>query len=167
MDFTFPDLGPFWLVITAVLLVVASIYFRITDRRNKKIRDEVLAGQIVSMQEFEKNWNVSSAGLSRKEKAALKREDKPGVYIILLYDHPIEDGDKSDYQAFFVGRSERTGRDVHGHFTGSGNQRVYKDIVSGRHAYVIFEHCSQSEGYTREKKLSAAFGSGPAISYSK
>lgn len=132
---------------------VVSIY--IPAFKNKKIRESIYSERFISYREFEKNWISAKHG--NKGLAGYKYNDRPGCYVITIFDNPVLNGDYTQYKNIYIGQSIKMCKRVHDHFNGKGNGEVYADIKYGKHAYVRLVPCSKENLNNVEKKLIRAF----------
>ena len=83
--------------------------------------------------------------------------DRPGVYIILIYDAEQRKHTLSNYSDVYVGQSAMVYHRVRQHFSGHGNGDVYADIKFGKTAYVQLVFCEERELNDLEKKYIAEY----------
>lgn len=121
-------------------------------RKNKKLKNDILAQKFISYKRFENEWLTS-----RKYKTGLKYQDKPGCYVILFFKEPVINEDYSKYENVYVGQSINMYQRVHQHFNGKGNGDVYADIKYGKQVYVKFIPCDRTKMNKTEKELISAF----------
>ena len=102
-------------------------------------------GQFMSKDEFDEAYSQNY------------EHDRPGVYIILLYDSDIQQPTTSNYSDVYVGQSATVYHRVRQHFTGHGNGDVYADIKYGKTAYVKLVLCRVRELNDLEKRYIAEY----------
>lgn len=136
--------------------VVLSRYKKKIITKQKLIRETIYHSDFISANEFEANWIVSS-GRKRSGFAGYKYGDTPGCYIILIFSHPVLDGNYSNYDDVYIGQSVNVCQRVHNHLNGKGNGDVYADLRNGKYVYVQFQRCERYEMNDLEKRLIAAF----------
>lgn len=142
-------------LVAAIIFVV--VYYIWIAKKNKAIRKRIYENAFVPYAEFEKDW-IAARRRGRKGMSGYKYEDGPGCYVILIFDHPVEDGNWTGYDDIYIGQSVNVCQRVHNHFNGKGNGDVYADVRNGKYAYVQFRRCEKSEMNNLEKSLIRAFG---------
>lgn len=147
-----PGGGAFYVVL--YLLLVAAFAFLVwylSGRKQRRIRRILRDETPISSEEFLENWMV---GPERKAEDGYKYHIFPGCYVILLFDHPPEDGDDFDRPAdVYVGQSLNVTERVHQHFTGFGKGDVYADLKAGRYVYVKLIPCDREALNDLERAL--------------
>lgn len=146
-----------WILLIILIYIIILAAFLVRRAQKKaKIREKIYTNDFISYNEFEKNWiinkrrgNISGSGY--------KYEDGPGCYIILIFDHAVDNNDWSNYEEIYIGQSIHVYQRVHNHFSGKGNGDVYTDIRNGKHVYVQFVRCEDYELNATEKSLIHAF----------
>ena len=93
--------------------------------------------------------------------------DRPGVYIILIYDPALDNHSYSDWSDIYVGQSLTVYHRVRQHFTGHGNGDVYADIKYGKEAYVKLVFCEESQLNDLEKKYIADYNATDSYNNTK
>ena len=147
-----------------VVLVAVFLVFRWYERKRwedidefiVEIQDEVRGGDFIDAEEFLASW-IMGGSPGHSGFAGFKYADEPGCYVILVFDHEVEDGDWDDYDEVYVGQSVNMCQRVRNHLTGSGNGDVYADMRSGKHVYVQFNPCEEEELNDLEKALIIAY----------
>ena len=145
----------FLVVFCGSLIVLNSISIH---RKKKKNRELIYSGNFLYYKEFEENWIISRG-------SGLKYEDGPGCYVITIYNHPVTDGNFSNYDNIYIGQSVNVFKRVHDHIKGKGNGDVYADIKYGKQVYIRFVRCKKESLNSVEKNLIASFNS--TASYNK
>ena len=117
------------------------------EEKNKyqKIPSNAVERQFISKDDFDKAYQSNYSN------------DRPGVYIILLYDPAISKRTTLNYSDVYVGQSLTVYHRVRQHFTGHGNGNVFADIKYGRAAYVKLVFCEESDLNRLEKKYIADY----------
>lgn len=117
------------------------------------IREISSRGKWIYYQDFLNDWIVDS----RRGKG-LKYHDRPGCYVITVYDNPLKSFDEvMNYENVYVGQSVNVYQRVHNHFSARGNGNVYGDIKDGKYVYVKIFPCREKELNDREKSLIGAY----------
>ena len=146
----------FCAAVIVLLVVFLVVYFAWIRKKNEAIRGQIYDGSFIPYTEFEKDW-IAVGGRGRKEMSGYKYEDGAGCYVILIFDHPVEDGNWTGYENVYIGQSVNVCQRVHNHFNGKGNGDVYADIRNGKYVYVQFKRCEKAEMNNLEKSLIQAF----------
>lgn len=90
----------------------------------------------------------------------LRVGDRPGCYVISIYDKKPSDKDVrqcKNYDEIYIGQSINVYRRVRNHLTGHGNGDVYADLKYGKFVYVRFVFCSKAHLNRIEKDLISRF----------
>lgn len=154
----------------SIILIVASLvgyilWFRHVKKRNAVLRNSVLSGRFISLDEFESNWIADRPSARRgKGHIGYKYNDMIGCYVILIFGE-TPNGEFSNYENSYIGQSVNVCQRVHNHFNGKGNGDVYVDRKFGKLIYVQFFPCARENMNSMEKSLIAAFDS--TASYNK
>ena len=101
--------------------------------------------QFISFEHFNKAYSANYGN------------DRPGVYIILLYEPDQRDLTTRNYSDVYVGQSLTVYHRIRQHFTGHGNGDVYADIKYGKPAYVKIVFCEEQKLNSLEKKYIAEY----------
>lgn len=145
-----------WLIILLIILficrkIIKNRHHHNRFQSNRKIRKSILSSNFVSAKNFKRKWIVN-----QKQETGYKYHDRPGCYIITIYDkNPY--GKWKNYKNIYVGQSINIYQRVHNHFTGKGKGDIYADIKNGKYVYVHFLFCSKRMMNWWEKKLIEAF----------
>lgn len=149
------------------LLIVCIIIAYISERKNEKIkkniRGNIFSKQFIKYQDFEKDWIAVKSG--NKGIAGYKYSDRPGCYVITIFNNPVVNDNYTQYDNIYIGQSINMCKRVHNHFNGKGNGDVYADIKYGKYVYVQLVPCLRENLNSVEKKLIQAFNA--TSSYNK
>lgn len=154
MDFRDPKLYAVAaaLIILLVLLVAAH---NTRGAVNARLRRKMRRGGFMHYTKFEENWIID-----RKDgaQAGYKYNDRPGCYIIMIFDKPVRGKRFTNYENIYIGQSVNVCQRVHNHFNGKGKGDVYADIKYGKQAYVRIVPCKAKRLNEMETALIEAFG---------
>ena len=89
--------------------------------------------------------------------SGFKVQDRPGCYVILIFDKPVRNGRYKGYKNVYVGQSIHVFQRVRNHLTGHGNGEVYADVKYGKYVYVQIVPCKQEDLNRTEIRLIEAF----------
>lgn len=160
----------FGFVAFGVILIVASVvgcilWLHHVKKRNAELRNLVLSGRFISLDDFESNWIADRPSAKRgMGHIGYKYNDMAGCYVILIFGEVPNEG-FSNYENSYIGQSVNVCQRVHNHFNGKGNGDVYADRKFGKLIYVQFFPCARENMNSLEKSLIAAFDS--TASYNK
>lgn len=153
----------FLLTCSLLLLVALAIVLAVEERRAlEAMKKTVESKGFQSAQEFMSNWIRKGLGGRRY---GYKYMNNSGCYVILTFDHPVENGDFSHPSEVYVGQSVHVYERVRTHFAGKGNGDVYADLRYGRFVYVSFWLCEPHQLNDLEKQLIRAYNA--TSSYNK
>lgn len=134
----------------ALIVLYYYIYYK-----DKKIRENIYSNKFISYSDFEKDWISIKYG--NKGIAGYKYNDRPGCYVILIFDSPVVDENFTGYINIYIGQSVNVCKRIHSHFNGKGNGDVYADIKYGKSVYVQIVPCDKTQLNRVEKELIQAF----------
>lgn len=117
-----------------------------TSLHQKRIRSIIYEGKFITAGDFLDHWLED-----------FKPNDRPGCYVILIFNKPVTKGDFSCYKNAYIGQSVKVFARVHSHLTGHGNGDVYADLRSKKSIYVQIKHCSEESLNDMEKALIDSF----------
>ena len=105
----------------------------------QKIRQRFFEGDFISAEEFVRGLSYRG----RTNSYGRYSNDEPGCYVILIFDHPVTDGDYTGYRNGYVGQSVRVYSRVNEHLKGSHRPEIHRDYKSGRHLYICIIPCKR------------------------
>ena len=116
------------------------------NKKQKEARSVIYDGEYITAQEFLARWLDS-----------FKDNDRPGCYVILIFDSKVKDDNFKKYKNAYVGQSVNVFHRVHQHLTGHGNGDVYADLRNGKYLYVQVRICSEESLNDMERTLIGMF----------
>lgn len=158
-------------VILGVLLTVVFLCSRASSpkrklkRKNKKIKKSIMSQKFIYYRDFENNWICSKS--NRGKGVGYKYNDRPGCYVITIYDDWVRNNNFMKYENIYVGQSINVCQRVHNHFNGKGNGDIYADIKYGKKVYVRIVPCDKKKMNTLEKDLIGAFNATNSYNHTK
>lgn len=148
----------------AVILLVLWLAIRQTRfMTNRRLRRKMRRGGFMSSQEFEDNWIIERG----EKQSGFKYNDRPGCYIIMIFDKPVRAKRFTGYENIYIGQSVNVCSRVHSHFTGKGKGDVYADIKYGKYAYVRIVPCRAKRLNDMETALIDAFSATDSYNKTK
>ena len=152
-------------IAAAVLLVVMVIIAAVCSRRmtNARLRRKIKRGAFLHYTEFEENWIVEGTDVP----TGYKYNDRPGCYVIMIFDKKVRGKRFSDYENIYIGQSVNVFQRVHNHFSGKGKGDVYADIKYGKEAYVRIVPCKAKRLNDMETSLIEAFSATDSYNHTK
>lgn len=143
-----------FLIVIVFLALIVLFRYNI-NKKNNKIRESIYSNKFISYSYFEKNWISVKSG--NKGVAGYKYNDRPGCYVILIFNLPVVDGNFTGYNNIYIGQSVNVCKRIHSHFNGKGNGDVYADVKYGKSVYVQIVPCDKTQLNRVEKELIQAF----------
>ena len=135
--------------------VIAIVGFIVTrmrkNRAAKDARSRVLAGPWIDAQDLVAD-RMNDGGKYSKE-------DGPGCYIILVFDHEVQDGDYSGYREAYVGKALEV-------YEGAclkvaelmADGTTLSDADESSHTYVQVRHYDEGKLKVRERDIAKLMG---------
>lgn len=136
------DTGGFILLMLLLSFVLYLPFFlpEIINRgERQKIRQRFFEGDFISAEEFLRGLSYRG----RTNSYGRYNNDEPGCYVILIFDHPVTNGDYTGYRHGYVGQSVRVYSRVNEHLKGSHRQEIHLDYESGKHIYISIIPCKR------------------------
>ncbi len=133
----------------SVCIVLFLLLFLIRLRFSKKsrIRRKIRKSRLIYYQDFEANWR-------NEDGSGYKYNDRPGCYVITLYNHRITAKlHYRNYENIYIGQSQNVCQRIHNHLNGKGKGDVYADIKYGLEAYIRIIPCREKKMNDMEKQL--------------
>lgn len=93
-------------------------------------------GKFITADAFEGNYASKNSSLSHSN-------DKPGCYIILIFNEPVKNEDYSGYKKVYVGQSIHVNSRVHQHLHGSHVPQIHNSYNNGKMVYICIIHCKK------------------------
>ncbi|MEE0859767.1 MAG: GIY-YIG nuclease family protein [Acutalibacteraceae bacterium] len=152
-------------LLVAVVLIGIIFKFTTVPRKNARLRRSISSGKFIYYKDFEENWIIEKSG--KKGTAGYKYNDRPGCYVITVYDDYVTGNNYSKYENIYIGQSVNICQRVHNHFTGKGKGDIYADIKYGKHVYVRLVPCGKKEMNNMEKQLIKAFNATKSYNATK
>lgn len=146
-------------------LLVLWLAARNTKRAvNARLRRKMRRGGFMHYTKFEQDWIID-----RRDNAqtGYKYNDRPGCYIIMIFDKPVHGKRFRNYENIYIGQSVNVCQRVHNHFNGKGNGDVYADIKYGKEAYVRIVPCKAKRLNDMETALIEAFSATDSYNKTK
>ena len=139
-----------------VLLLICTVFIIVLlIPKPSRLKKETLKGKFLSAEEFNRRWITKRK--DGKTVSGFKVQDRPGCYVILIFDKPVRNGRYQGYKNVYVGQSIHVFQRVRNHLTGHGNGEVYADVKYGKHVYVQIVPCKQEDLNRTEIRLIEAF----------
>lgn len=146
-------------------LLVLWLAARSTKRAvNARLRRKMRRGGFMHYTKFEQDWIIDRRD---KAQAGYKYNDRPGCYIIMIFDKPVHGKRFRNYENIYIGQSVNVCQRVHNHFNGKGNGDVYADIKYGKEAYVRIVPCKAKRLNDMETALIEAFSATDSYNKTK
>ena len=104
------------------ILVALFVLFALVARApimGYRVRKKIFAEPWIEANKFYEEWPT---------KGVLRDNDCLGVYMLLVFDHPVTDGNYSDYENVFVGKAAKAYKGAYAQLVGRGNRQIYKDF---------------------------------------
>ena len=144
-------------IVLIVVGVVLSLYVAfIVATRNTHWNGRYELGELVNnrfiyYKDFEKNWICSWKG--NKGIDGYKLRERPGCYVILVFNRWVTLGRFYKYRDVYVGQSLYMYSRVHDHLNGNGCGDIYADVKYKKKVYVKCIPCNKNKMNELEKKL--------------
>lgn len=121
--------------IFALIAIAASVALIFLAKlfSSKSIRRRCEPTDYITQKYFEDHWIEEG-----HKKEGYKYDDRPGCYVILVFNRPVKKRNFEGYENVYIGQSVNVHQRVHNHFTGHGNGDVYADKKNGKILYVRF-----------------------------
>lgn len=146
-------------------LLVLWLAARNTKRAvNARLRRKMRRGGFMHYTKFEQDWIIDRRDNAQ---AGYKYNDRPGCYIIMIFDKPVHGKRFRNYENIYIGQSVNVCQRVHNHFNGKGNGDVYADIKYGKEAYVRIVPCKAKRLNDMETALIEAFSATDSYNKTK
>lgn len=147
-----------------IVLVLWIALMRTRFMTNLRLRRKMRRGGFMYYQQFEDNWIIER---KNGRQAGYKYNDRPGCYIIMIFDKPVRGKRFVGYENIYIGQSVNVCQRVHNHFTGKGKGDVYADIKYGKYAYVRIVPCKAKRLNDMETSLIDAFSATDSYNKTK
>jgi hypothetical protein len=141
-----------FIILFVIVLIIAIIKNLVYAKRR---HDVCSSGNFTYYQKFERNWIQYKSG--NRGVTGLKYSDRPGCYIIMIFNHPVHNNVFTNYENIYIGQSEKVHQRVHNNFNGKGKGDIYADIKYGKYVYVQFVYCSIQNLNDTERELISLF----------
>lgn len=119
--------GLFILYIAVACFVLFALIFR-APIMAKRVRKKIFSETWYEAHQFYDEWPTEGG---------LRDNDCLGVFILLVFDHPVTDGDYSCYENVFVGKAAKAYKGAYAQLVGRGNRKIFKDFNDpSKHIYI-------------------------------
>lgn len=84
-----------------------------------RIKKKIFADTWYEAHQFYDEWPTEGG---------LRDNDCLGVYMLLVFDHPVTDGNYFGYENVYVGKAAKAYKGAYAQLVGRGNRKIYKDF---------------------------------------